>query len=120
MPGCLPNGASEASAPLSAPCPCAAPRGSAADDAVGVVDRVDAADVGEDVVELTHLAHLEREAVARHAVGQRLHGAPDDVHARVRERARDRFTLEVGEVRQLDNILANIRSIHTVYDAYRV
>jgi hypothetical protein len=23
-------------------------------------------------------------------------------------------------VRQLDNILANIRSIHTVYDAYRV
>jgi GTP pyrophosphokinase len=33
---------------------------------------------------------------------------------------RDRFTLEVGDVRQLDNILANIRSIHTVYDAYRV
>jgi GTP pyrophosphokinase len=33
---------------------------------------------------------------------------------------RDRFTLEVGDVRQLDNILANIRSIQTVYDAYRV
>ncbi len=33
---------------------------------------------------------------------------------------RDRFTLEVGDVRQLDNILANIRSIHTVYDAFRV
>ena len=33
---------------------------------------------------------------------------------------RDRFTLEVGDVRQLDNILANIRAIDTVYDAYRV
>ena len=33
---------------------------------------------------------------------------------------RNRFTLEVGDVRQLDNILANIRAIHTVYDAYRV
>jgi len=33
---------------------------------------------------------------------------------------RDRFTLEVGDVRQLDNILANIRSINTVYDAYRM
>ena len=33
---------------------------------------------------------------------------------------RDRFTLQVGDVRQLDNILANIRNIHTVYDAYRV
>jgi GTP pyrophosphokinase len=33
---------------------------------------------------------------------------------------RSRFTLEVGDVRQLDTILANIRSIHTVYDAYRV
>ncbi len=33
---------------------------------------------------------------------------------------RDRFTLQVGDVRQLDNILGNIRSIHTVYDAYRV
>jgi (p)ppGpp synthase/HD superfamily hydrolase len=33
---------------------------------------------------------------------------------------RDRFTLEVGDVRQLENILANIRAIHTVYDAYRV
>ena len=33
---------------------------------------------------------------------------------------RDRFTLEVGDVRQLDNILANIRAISTVYDAYRV
>ena len=33
---------------------------------------------------------------------------------------RDRFTIEVGDVRQLDNILANIRAISTVYDAYRV
>jgi len=33
---------------------------------------------------------------------------------------RDRFTLEVGDVRQLDNILANIKAINTVYDAYRV
>ena len=33
---------------------------------------------------------------------------------------RDRFTLEVGDVRQLENILANIRAINTVYDAYRV
>ena len=33
---------------------------------------------------------------------------------------RDRFTLLVGDVRQLDNILGNIRSIHTVYDVYRV
>lgn len=33
---------------------------------------------------------------------------------------RDRFTVEVGDVRQLDNILANIRSVATVYDAYRV
>jgi guanosine-3',5'-bis(diphosphate) 3'-pyrophosphohydrolase len=32
---------------------------------------------------------------------------------------RDRFTVEVGDVRQLDNILANIRAIPTVYDAYR-
>jgi len=28
--------------------------------------------------------------------------------------------IEVGDVRQLDNIIANIRSIQTVYDAYRV
>jgi GTP diphosphokinase / guanosine-3',5'-bis(diphosphate) 3'-diphosphatase len=33
---------------------------------------------------------------------------------------RDRFTIEVGDVRQLDNILANIRVIDTVYDAYRI
>ncbi len=33
---------------------------------------------------------------------------------------RDRFTIEVVDVRQLDNILANIRSVATVYDAYRV
>jgi guanosine-3',5'-bis(diphosphate) 3'-pyrophosphohydrolase len=32
---------------------------------------------------------------------------------------RDRFTVEVGDVRQLDNIIANIRAIPTVYDAYR-
>jgi len=46
-------------------------------------------------------------------VGGSMQTLPDGV-------ARDRFTLEVGEVRQLDNILANIRGIHTVYDAYRV
>ncbi len=33
---------------------------------------------------------------------------------------RDRFTIEVGDVRQLENILANVRAIDTVYDAYRV
>ncbi len=33
---------------------------------------------------------------------------------------RDRFTIEVGDVRQLDNILANIRAVDTVYDAYRI
>jgi guanosine-3',5'-bis(diphosphate) 3'-pyrophosphohydrolase len=46
-------------------------------------------------------------------VGGAVQTLPDGV-------VRDRFTLEVGDVRQLDNILANIRSIHTVYDAYRV
>jgi GTP pyrophosphokinase len=33
---------------------------------------------------------------------------------------RDRFTLEVGDVRQLDTILSNIRGISTVYDVYRI
>ena len=33
---------------------------------------------------------------------------------------RDRFTIEVGDVRQLENIIANLRAIGTVYDAYRV
>ena len=33
---------------------------------------------------------------------------------------RDRFTVEVGDVRQLGNVLANIKAIGTVYDAYRV
>jgi len=46
-------------------------------------------------------------------VGGTMQTLPDGV-------VRDRFTLEVGDVRQLDNILANIRSIDTVYDAYRV
>jgi guanosine-3',5'-bis(diphosphate) 3'-pyrophosphohydrolase len=46
-------------------------------------------------------------------VGGSMQTLPDGV-------VRDRFTLEVGDVRQLDNILGNIRSIHTVYDAYRV
>ncbi|MCX6372162.1 MAG: bifunctional (p)ppGpp synthetase/guanosine-3',5'-bis(diphosphate) 3'-pyrophosphohydrolase [Actinobacteria bacterium] len=46
-------------------------------------------------------------------VGGSMQTLPDGV-------VRDRFTLEVGDVRQLDNILANIRGIHTVYDAYRV
>ena len=46
-------------------------------------------------------------------IGGSMQTLPDGV-------VRDRFTLEVGDVRQLDNILANIRSIHTVYDAYRV
>jgi len=34
--------------------------------------------------------------------------------------ARDRFTIEVGDVRQLDTVLANLRTLSTVYDAYRV
>jgi GTP pyrophosphokinase len=46
-------------------------------------------------------------------IGGSMQTLPDGV-------VRDRFTLEVGDVRQLDNIIANIRSIHTVYDAYRV
>jgi GTP pyrophosphokinase len=46
-------------------------------------------------------------------VGGSMQTLPDGV-------VRDRFTLQVGDVRQLDNILDNIRSIHTVYDAYRV
>ena len=46
-------------------------------------------------------------------VGANVQTLPDGV-------VRDRFTLEVGDVRQFDNILANIRAIHTVYDAYRV
>jgi guanosine-3',5'-bis(diphosphate) 3'-pyrophosphohydrolase len=46
-------------------------------------------------------------------IGGSMQTLPDGV-------VRDRFTLEVGDVRQLDNILANIRSIQTVYDAYRV
>jgi GTP pyrophosphokinase len=48
-----------------------------------------------------------------HIVGGSMQTLPDGVQ-------RSRFTLEVGDVRQLDNILANIRSINTVYDAYRV
>jgi len=46
-------------------------------------------------------------------VGGMVQTLPDGV-------VRDRFTLEVGDVRQLDTIIANIRSISTVYDAYRV
>ena len=46
-------------------------------------------------------------------IGGSMQTLPDGV-------VRDRFTLEVGDVRQLDNILANIRGIETVYDAYRV
>jgi GTP pyrophosphokinase len=46
-------------------------------------------------------------------VGGSMQTLPDGV-------VRDRFTLLVGDVRQLDNILGNIRSIHTVYDVYRV
>jgi len=34
--------------------------------------------------------------------------------------ARDRFTIEVGDVRQLDTVLANLRMLNSVYDAYRV
>ncbi len=33
---------------------------------------------------------------------------------------RDRFTLEIGDVHQLATVLANIKAIGTVYDAYRV
>src|SRR5450759_1548711 len=110
MPGCLPNGASEASAPLSSPCPCAAPRerprgyGSAGDDAVGVVDRVDAAHVGEDVVELAHIAHFEREAVADDADGKGMPADADDVDARIRERAHEVLE-QVIAVERLDHDL---------------
>jgi len=34
--------------------------------------------------------------------------------------ARDRFTVEVGDVRQLDTILSNLRTLDSVYDAYRM
>jgi GTP pyrophosphokinase len=34
--------------------------------------------------------------------------------------ARERFTIEVGDVRQLDTVLANLRILNSVYDAYRV
>jgi GTP pyrophosphokinase len=33
---------------------------------------------------------------------------------------RDRFVLEIGDVHQLANIIANLKAIGTVYDAYRV
>ncbi len=65
---------------------------------------MDAADVGEDVVELAHVAHLEREAVAHDAVGQGLHAAADDVDARIRERAREVLE-QVVAVERLDHEL---------------
>jgi guanosine-3',5'-bis(diphosphate) 3'-pyrophosphohydrolase len=34
--------------------------------------------------------------------------------------SRDRFTIEVGDVRQLDTVLSNLRVLNSVYDAYRV
>jgi GTP diphosphokinase / guanosine-3',5'-bis(diphosphate) 3'-diphosphatase len=34
--------------------------------------------------------------------------------------ARERFTIEVGDIRQLDTVLANLRLLNSVYDAYRV
>jgi GTP pyrophosphokinase len=34
--------------------------------------------------------------------------------------SRDRFTIEVGDVRQLDTVLSNLRLLNSVYDAYRV
>ena len=46
-------------------------------------------------------------------VGAAVHTLSDGV-------VRDRFTLEIGDIRQLANILANIKAIGTVYDAYRV
>ena len=46
--------------------------------------------------------------------------SPNNVQTLPDSVVRDRFTLEVGDVHQLDNILANIRAIATVYDAYRV
>ena len=47
-------------------------------------------------------------------------GAVDPLRRGLIRSGAKRRPLEVGDVRQLDNILANIRSIHTVYDAYRV
>ena len=33
---------------------------------------------------------------------------------------RDRFVLEIGDVHQVANVIANLKAIGTVYDAYRV
>jgi GTP pyrophosphokinase len=46
-------------------------------------------------------------------VGGAVHTLPDGV-------VRDRFVLEIGDVHQLANIIANLKAIGTVYDAYRV
>ena len=46
-------------------------------------------------------------------VGAAVHTLSDGI-------VRDRFTLEIGDIRQLGNIIANIKAIGTVYDAYRV
>ena len=73
----------------------------ARDHPVGVVDRVDASEVGDDVVELVDVADLEHEPVAYDAVGQRLHAPADDVHARVRKRACDVLE-QVVAVERLD------------------
>ncbi len=48
-----------------------------------------------------------------HIISGTVQTLPDSV-------ARERFTIEVGDVRQLDTILANLRTLSTVYDAYRV
>lgn len=48
-----------------------------------------------------------------HIISGSVQTLPDSV-------ARERFTIEVGDVRQLDTILANLRTLSTVYDAYRV
>jgi len=46
-------------------------------------------------------------------VGASVQTLPDGI-------VRDRFTLEIGDVRQLGNIIANLKAVGTVYDAYRV
>ncbi len=46
-------------------------------------------------------------------VGAAVHTLPDGV-------VKDRFVLEIGDVHQLATVIANLKAIGTVYDAYRV
>jgi len=46
-------------------------------------------------------------------VGAAVQTLPDGI-------VRDRFTIEIGDVHQLGNIIANVKALGTVYDAYRL